>query len=109
MKGLIPLIFFAYVGSVCASSESGTIASVLVNAGGYPNIVFLKINGDNAGKPSCQSGSWEYGISIANDTGRAMYSLALSSYMAGKTVYVYGDNTCSLLNGVETAGFIYTQ
>ncbi len=78
---VICIIFFSNV--VFASTERGVIERILVKTTN-PTLAYIQISGDSAGKPGCATDVWEYVVDISSDTGKALYSLALSSHMAKK-------------------------
>ena len=102
------LISFMLFSNIClASTERGTISRILININN-PDVAYIIIDGDNAGKPGCATNVWEYALNISTDTGKALYSLAMSSHMAKKEVLVSGLDVCTHFSAAEDIGYLHT-
>jgi len=108
MKYIVILALTLSTSNAFAGDTSGKITNILINSS-RPNVAMLQVEGANSNTPSCQSGIWEYAIDISNETGKAMYSLALTSYAAGKTVFVHGTDSCTYTNSLENIGYLHTN
>ena len=102
------LVGFLFTNPVLSSQEKGKIHRFLINKT-IPNAVILNvISTEEPTKPECVGG-WEWVIDISTETGKAMYSLALSMYMADKEIVIAGMGTCddSLYASGEVVRYIY--
>jgi len=108
MKYFVIALTCLWSNILFASQESGLIKNILVHMA-KPDVVMLHIDGVDADKPSCVQGvTWEYAINISNDTGKALYSLALASYASQKKVFVFGSGVCTSVTA-ENVNYLHTQ
>lgn len=107
MKYIVLILCFLSNLSL-ASTEQGVIKRILVNKQN-PNVVYMIVDGNNEGKPSCSTNTWEWSLDISTEIGKAQYSLALASHMANKTVFIQGESTCTLFSAGEDVRYIHTM
>lgn len=91
---LITVIFVInifFCDPVLAGNGSGTVKLIYTHA---LDVVLFDIGSHND-KPACSTAGNEWALSLATETGKAMYALLLSAAAQSKNVDVLGDNTCS--------------
>ena len=102
MVAAIALVVLMFASNAFASSVSGHITSVQV----VTNTTAAVIGFDVAFTPACGTAGY-YLVDITNDKGKAEYQLALSAFLAGKSVQASGAGSCGLNSNYETIKWIF--
>lgn len=112
MKKLLMIIaiFALNSGAVFAgSSYSGKIKSIHSGPGIAP-IVFLIMENDPNNRQSCQTNNtYHYAFDASGDAGKVVFSMALSAYASGKSVYLGGTSECTVYPGMEDLKWLRLQ
>jgi len=100
------LIAFLFLNtSLFAGDGSGKVIHLMVHAG---DIVIFSIGSHN-NKPACSTIGDHWALSLKTNTGRAMYSLLLSSAAQGKVVIIAGTGACGAWSDREEPRYIYSN
>lgn len=73
-----------------AGSSSGKVTTMIVNASNY---LFFTA-GTKTGSPVCGNNN-QWAVNLGTAQGKSIYALLLAAQAQDKTVYIYGNNTCS--------------
>lgn len=92
---LILVLSIASSTNALAGNTTGPISSIAVGGGG---IIYVAISGKS---PSCDASN-RYVFDTNSASGKAMYSMVLSAYMAGKPMTILGTNICNIQPDSET-------
>jgi hypothetical protein len=100
MKKFILVLGLLLLPSLTVAGEAkGKITQVLAHTygGNGAGVFMFVLDGVRSNIPDCSTiaGGKAWAMSLENESGRAMYALALTAYSQGKIVYVHGDGTCS--------------
>jgi hypothetical protein len=73
-------------------------------------LVFVA-SGIQAAEPTCSLGyeAWDFVFDITTDTGKALYSLALTAHAAGTVVLAYGGGDCYPARPFEVLLYLTTS
>lgn len=100
--GIISCFLF-FMSSANAGSSSGPVTHIYAHVGD----VVMFAAGYNQSKPACSTVGDEWALSLATQTGRAMYALILSAHAQGKSIDVGGTNQCSAWGDREAPYYIH--
>lgn len=105
---LLVISCLAICGIANAGSINGVkIIDIRIDSTGK-GIIYLSSN--ISGSPTCSTFPASMSFNTNTDGGRAIYSAAMSAYLANKTVEVIGTNSCSIYAGaVEDLATIYLK
>lgn len=101
---LIVITFFlnAFLteGALASNTSSGKIGKVAISADGHVHAAFL---GSRTTIPSCQSTVFPqtFGFDASTAKGQAILSIILTDRALGKSVIVYGRETCTAFSNIE--------
>jgi len=85
---------------------TGTVKELWVNDGGISNAVLIKVGPTYT--PSCGGGPASYLVIDLSVSGmKEAYALALSAFMAGKSVTMVGGGGCYSTYSLEKLQYIY--
>lgn len=102
-------LLFVTCCSFCpALSYAGTVSSSnIINPTVMPNgQVIFSVTGARSGSPSCATVTYRFAFDSTTPAGRSQLALLLTAYAMGKTVLVYGNNSCSVWSDTETMDFL---
>lgn len=102
MFGLLTLLIFS-ANSFGAGTSTGPVTFIQIHATNY--VIFTA--GPRQSNPSCHTASslpnsWIF--SLSTEAGRGMLSFLLAAKSMGKSINVYGTNTCT--SELENAAWI---
>ncbi len=106
------VIFYILLLFVCNDVFSGTVNSKILfiqvnNGTSWPGLVAVKFDAMPNSQPSCATDNQgRFGFSIDTDAGKATYALMLSAQASGKTVEVYGKNSCFGSTAIEEIDYV---
>ncbi len=63
--------------------------------------VFVMVQGDITGKPSCSDQGWQFVLDTSTKSGQHTLSFLLSAYAMKKTITISGNGFCSYWNRAE--------
>jgi hypothetical protein len=87
--------FSAFIPTASASNATNTIADITVDSGAQYARVYL--NGPTVtGRPACHNAVFvtHFAFDISTAKGKALLSVATAAFLAGKSVFITGSNTC---------------
>lgn len=110
LRNVLAVLIMA-IPLACHATSAFTGKILKIHSGpGVGTKVFLVLDGDQNNKASCStSTTYNYVFDGSTDGGKIYLSMALSSYAAGKDVYVGGYQTCSLYSNTEDLKWIRVQ
>jgi hypothetical protein len=79
--------------AVAGGSISGTVGTLIVRQS--DGLTYVYINGTATGQPACAVNTYWIIANETSDAGHKLYALLLSAKIAGMTVSVMGDGTCT--------------
>ncbi|MDH0863146.1 hypothetical protein [Mitsuaria sp. GD03876] len=99
--------FVALTAAISWTSSFGGTASGRVSAPNFmPNgAVIFYVEGSRNSPPACATESRRFALNGATPQGKTQLSGLLLAYSQGKTVNVYGTNSCSVWGDTETLDF----
>jgi hypothetical protein len=104
----LALASVAFSSPVMASDQTAHILQVAADSYGGPYGFYA---GPRTGKPTCAASDdlWVI-LSPSTDNAKAMLSLILTAYAAGKTVFIHGNGSCDAASpSRESVGYIVIQ
>ena len=108
-KLIISMLMLLPIASHAGSTYSGKILK-LHKGLGLPNVVFMILASDPSNKISCSShADYDYTFDVSTDDGKALMSMALIAYTAGRTVGLGGEGVCSSYSGTEDLRYLRLQ
>lgn len=95
-KIIFGLIYLMICKNVIAGTVTAQVSYIQVNYGtSLPGLVAIKFSAMPTARPNCATDQeGRFGFSLESDAGRALYSMALAAQASGKTLEVYGKNSC---------------
>lgn len=76
-----------------AGSVTGPVTSIAIRAS--DGLVFVAIGATASGQPTCATHSYWMIKDENSNVGKQQMAAFLAAYVAGKTVTIYGTNTCT--------------
>jgi hypothetical protein len=89
-------------GALAGSSAANAHIKKLQINKGYGVFVFINIDVVPTGAPACESGTWQYTLSLTNPGDSQMYAMLLTAYTTGAPVDLGGTGACSDVGFVES-------
>lgn len=103
LTALLPLMFS--LPSAWAGNSVGKVAELMIHQGDV--VIFTA--GPHVSKPACSTSGDGWALSLANETGKAMYALLLSAQARGQLVSVNGTGSCSAWADREAPRYLYVN
>lgn len=102
--GFFAIFIGCAVASPCFAGQTTGVISKITTYSAEAKAV-LQIAGTVTGKPACNTGS-SFAISLASDTGKAIFAAASEASTRRSTLAITGTNTCSTRAGSEDVGSV---
>jgi hypothetical protein len=107
MKAVLPVL--AVIGSswslaAGAGNVTGTVSHVLVRQS--DGLTYFYIAGTATGKPSCATNTYWIVMNENSTAGKGILALMMAGQASGKTVSIYGNNTCTRWPDGEDIQFV---
>ena len=94
MRWLVSLFIAMLATCAEAGTVQGSIANVYQRAS--DGLIVVYINGTNAGRPTCASGTQYWMVRDENsNVGKGHFATLLAAKIAGKSVSIQGSGTCA--------------
>ncbi len=101
----LSLLLAAICYSSGALAGSQILRATIINleiSKSYGNFVFIGASTSSVGAPTCETGSWQYTLTLTNPGDSQIYALLLTAYATGAVVNLQGAGSCNEVGFVES-------
>ena len=116
-KRIIPItIAMISSGTLHASNAENVTITKFATGSFYESVcgapcVPIKVSPQRSNFANCSqhTTSWDFALDTSTEQGKQAYSHMLAAYMSGKTISIYGKETCIGGSGYEAINFLVTK